>query len=69
MTLAELLVNRDCPYGGGCRTCPCDGKCEYISVLPEIVVVIVGEVYIAEPYRDETFDGELGNGIVLLQHI
>lgn len=32
MTNEQLHANRSCPFGGGCRDCPCDGECRYGGV-------------------------------------
>lgn len=26
--IKTLETNRRCPFGGGCRDCPCDGNCQ-----------------------------------------
>lgn len=36
MTNEQLHANRKCPYGGGCKDCPCDGKCAYAPVVDRI---------------------------------
>lgn len=34
MTNEQLEANRKCPYGGGCKDCPCEGLCRYMAQQP-----------------------------------